>query len=287
MSEVIDLETPEPIAPVAAEPVVPVVPEPPPDPDEVGAVEIQGGKHVPLEALKAARAEAKQAKEAASKLPALEQELAQLRGSLQTYQQVSAQLQQQRPPATPATPQTDPRLVQLARSLDYFKADGTPDLDRAATHRELVREEARQMAQEMVGPLQQQNHLTASQANFHQAVSMVPENIRAKVTPQLQQFWQTLPANMTADPRVAAAMPALAIGLDYMQGGGSKLPPQPPPNAHPPLVTEGLGSVPRRAGPSLTEAEQAVIRSRGMSEKTYLEHTKGFVKGRTNTLEEE
>src|SRR6185295_11451838 len=134
MADVIDLETPDPVAPVAPEPVAPVVPEPPPDPDEVGAVEIQGGKHVPLEALKAARAEAKQAKEAASKLPALEQELAQLRGSLQTYQQVSAQLQQQRPPATQTAPQTDPRLVQLARSLDYFKADGTPDLDRAATH---------------------------------------------------------------------------------------------------------------------------------------------------------
>src|SRR5580765_2782747 len=200
--EVIDLETPEPTPPIAAvpDPVAPPVPEPPPDPDEVGAVEIQGGKHVPLEALKAARAEAKQAKEAASRLPAMEQELAQLRGSLQTYQQVQQQLQNARPAVVPQTPQTDPRLVQLARSLDYFKGDGTPDLDRAAAHRELVREEARQMAQEMVGPLQQQTHQTQSQANFHQAVAMVPEAIRAKVTPQLQQFWQTLPPNMTADP---------------------------------------------------------------------------------------
>src|SRR5580765_5705706 len=93
---VIDLETPEPTPPVAAvpDPVAPPVPEPPADPDEVGALEMLGSKHVPLEALKAVRAEAMQAKEAASRVPAMEQELVQLRGSLQTYQQVSQQLQQ-------------------------------------------------------------------------------------------------------------------------------------------------------------------------------------------------
>ena len=287
--EVIDLETPEPTPPVAAvpDPVAPPVPEPPPDPDEVGAVQIQEGKYVPVAALAQARADVRQLKEVASKVPAMEQELAQLRGSLQTYQQVQQQLQNARPPAVPQTPQTDPRLVQLARSLDYFKGDGTPDLDRAAAHRELVREEARQMAQEMVGPLQQQTHQTQSQANFHQALSMVPENLREKMRPQLQQFWATLPPNYTADPRVAAAMPALALGMDILQGGGSKLQPAPPANAHPPVVTESVGGGTRRTGPTLSEAEQLVIRSRGMSDKTYQEHTKNFVKGRTNVLEDE
>jgi len=281
MADVIDLETPPPTPPEPPPPAA--VPEPPADPDEVGAIEVQGGKHVPLEALKQVRAELKATKEQAARAASLEQELAQARGSLQTYEQLRTQLQPPTPPPTTVAP--DPELEELARSLDYYDKNGQPDLARADKHAKLVRAEAMEIAQQLVQPIQQQTAQAVSRANLQQALSVKAPN-GAQADPNLiNQMWASLPAEYTADPRVANILPALALGLQSWGQHASKLPAQPAPPAAPPLHTEGIGvTQPRRV--AITEAERRVLETKGMTEKKYEDLTKGFVKGKTNQLED-
>ena len=283
MADVIDLETP---TPPAAEPTPPPAapPEPPPDPDEVGAIEVQGGKHVPLEALKQVRAELKATTEQAARAATLEQELAQARGSLQTYEQLRQQLQPAAPPQ-PTNVAPDPELEELARSLDYYDKNGQPDLVRAEKHSKLIQRQAEKIAQRMVQPIQQQTAQAVSRANLQQALSVKAPN-GAQADPNLvHQMWNSLPPEYTADPRVANILPALALGLQQWGQPASKLPPNPAPPAAPPLHTEGIGGQPARRV-AISEAEKRVLEAKGMTEKKYEDLTKGFVKGKTNQLED-
>lgn len=44
---------------------------------------------------------------------------------------------------SPAAPDVDPDLLELARQLDYYKTDGTPDLERVAKHDQLIQRASR------------------------------------------------------------------------------------------------------------------------------------------------
>ena len=274
--------TPEP-APVAAAPEPPPVPEPPPDPDEANAIEVQGGKMVPLPALKATREELRQAKEQLAKLPQYEQQIAQLQGSLQTFQQVQQQLQ--RPPAAPPPADADPDLVELAKSLDYIDpTTGRPDTARAANHLALIERRAQKIADARLAPLQEQHAKATSDANYQRVAQMKTPKGVAVPKAILDTMWQNLPASYTADPRIAQALGAMAYGLAELSGQGSQLPPAPPVPG-PPLHTEGLtGSPPRRS--VVTDAEREVISARGIKEDKYVEMTKGFKPGRATQLED-
>src|SRR6185369_672236 len=101
-----------------------------------------------------------------------------------------------------------------------------------------------------MAPLVQHNARTQSVANYHAARQMAsPQGVKPSEQ-MLNWMWQNLPPEYTADPRVAQALPALALGLEALQGNGSKLPAQPPPPPNPPLHTEGLAGGPvRRSTP--------------------------------------
>lgn len=278
-----DVPVPPPDVPPAEPPAPPPPPDPPPDPDEVGAIDVQGGKHVPLEALKAARAETRAAKEQLAQIPQLQQALAQMQGRIATFEQLRTDLQ--RPQAPPATTDADPDLIELARSLDYYTGDGTPDVHRAAKHRDINRRDAQRIVQQMMQPLQQQNAQTRSTANYHAALQIQsPQGVKPnKAT--IDWMWQNLPPEYTADPRVAQALPALALGIEALQGNGSRLPPPPAPPANPPLHTEGVAGAPHRRA-TISEAEREVIAARGMSDETYTKLTKNYTPGRPTQLEE-
>lgn len=287
--DVMDLETPDP-PPVAAAPVAdpPPAPDPVTDPDEAGAVELPTGKMVPLAALKAAREEARAAKETTAQLPQLHQQIAQLTGQVTAFQEVQRTLAQSRAEAfaPPVAATADPDLIDLARSLDYYKSDGTPDLARAQKHAALIQKEATKIAQSMVAPLHAQTARTQSAANYQAALQVKSPQGLAPKPETLQWMWSNLPAEYTADPRVAQALPALAMGLEALQGNGSKLPPQPPPPANPPLVTEGIGGAPAQRQRPLSETERGVLAARGIDEKQYTKLTENFRSGRTSTLED-
>lgn len=279
-----DLESetpPEPVAaPAAPEPPAP--PAEPPDPDESQAIEFQGGKMVPLDALKAARQEAKDLKARAGENDQLRQQVAHLQGTLQTYQQVQQQIasaQQQQAPQQPAV--SDPELVELARSLDYYKGDGTPDLDRAAKFSAIIDKKAESKARQMVQPIQDQSAQEASLRNFQAALQEKAPNGMAIDQMLLKTFWQGLPPNMTADPRVARVVASMVLGEQLRATV-----PQPPPPLHPPLVTEPVGGSPPQRRAPISEAERKVLEHRGMTDTTYAAHTKDFRTGRLNTLED-
>src|SRR5262249_10181598 len=102
-----------------------------------------------------------------------------------------------------AAPDADPKLVKLARSLDFYTADGKPDLERAAAHRQIVREEAQDIAKQMVGPVAQQTAQQQSQANFARFATQKLPNGQQVDRQILSKYWNSLPAEMTADPRAA------------------------------------------------------------------------------------
>jgi len=267
-----------PVEPAAAEPPAP--PAEPPDPDVSSAVDVQGGKYVPLDALKAARAENKDLKAKAGENDTLRQQLAHLQGTLQTYQQVQQQLQQQHPPA-PAPVAADPDLVELARSLDYYKGDGTPDLDRAAKFSALIDKKAILKASEMVRPIQEQTAQEASTRNFYAASQEKTPSGMAIDQTLLRTLWQGLPASYTADPRVARIIASTVLGEQ------ARMAPQlPTPPAHPPLVTENVGGPVVQRRQAISEAEQNVLDHRGMKTDDYVKATKDFRTGRMNTLED-
>jgi hypothetical protein len=235
---------------------------------------------VPLDALKAARQENKDLKLKAGENDQLRQQLAHLQGTLQTYQQVQANLQPP-PAAAPPSAVADPDLVDIARALDYWKGDGTPDVDRAAKFSALIDKKAESKARAMVEPLQAQTAQELSLRNFQAASQEKTPSGMAIDQTLLRTLWQGLPPSYTADPRVARIIASTVLGE---QARMAPVPVAPP--AHPPLVTENVGgSVPQRRAP-ISEAEKAVLRHRGMSETDYLAHTKDFRPGRLSTLED-
>lgn len=287
MSEVMDLENdPTPVAAVpAAVEAAPAEPAIPEDPDETAAVEVQGGKYVPLGALKAVRGEIQEWKTKAADADTLRNTVAQLQGSLATFQHLQQQLQHPPPAAPPADAiVADPDLLDLARSLDYYTPTGEPDLARAGKHAALIQKQATKIAQQMVAPMQQNAAHQQSAANFQRALrTTAPNGAKPKET-TLTWMWQNLPPEYTADPRVAQVLPALALGLDTLQGG--QLPPPPAAPAGPPMVTEGLGAAPAVRRTAISDGERAVLSNRGMREDTYHKLTEGFKPGRTSTLED-
>lgn len=262
----------------AAEPVAPA------DPDEAQAIEVQGGKMVPLPALKAVREENKTLKEKAGRVDALEAELAKAR-PYQQFVEANPQIVAQAiapPPAAPVDPKADPELVELARSLDYFNADGSPNLDRAAKHQQIIQRQAQQIAERMVAPVAQGHAQSMSNNNWQQVVQEKLPNGQPIDPAILGEFWRHLPVSETAKPQVAALVRDLAITAQMRK---SPLPPAPAPPAQAPIHTESIGRLPQPAA-RMTDVERGVAAQRGMTEDKYRTMTKDFTPGRMNPLED-
>lgn len=276
--------TTEPASP--AEPAAPVV-EPPADPDESDAIELPTGKHVPLSALKAQREENK----------ALKAQLAQAQPSVQWTQQNKPVMDfiNQHPEllhpraATPAAPVgADPELVDLARLLDYYKADGMPDTERAAKFAAVIDVKAEKKARAMMEPvagtlLQQQN-----ERNWQSAVAEKLPNGQGIDVALLTDAWRAVQAypngaGILADPRAVKVIVNTVKMQQLEQVGG--LPQMPPAPGRAPVVTEDQGRRPAGPRQTMTEGERAIVGNR-MDDKKYHEYTKDFRQGRPNILED-
>ncbi len=288
----IDLESsspsPEPETPAAAPAasVEAAVPAPvaaaPEDPDDQAAVELQGGKYVPLEALRAARSEAKGLKDRASQAESLAAENQQMRAYLQGL--VAQQQQPRHPEPQAPPPEADPDLVELARSLDYYDKDMRPDVARAAKHAEIIEKRAAKMAQQIVGPVRAEATQRKAMANFQQALTIQGKHGHKANPQQLAQWFNVIGIDNAADERIPYVLAALQIG-DDMLNGRNPLGPSPAPPANPPLVTEASGGSLRRVQP-LSDQERKVLENRGMDEKKYHDYTKDWKPGRSTVLED-
>jgi hypothetical protein len=292
----VSLDDETPLSELAETPPPPVETPPPPvqsadDAEVETIVNPNGEKLVPLGALAGAREKARAEKEARERLEA---ELAPLREKASRLDQIKGEWdaaqpalqharslqQQQQQQQKAAGPLSEQEAIEYAKDLDLYKTDGTPDIARA--QRLAARQEAlaEKQAQRYVQPLQQASAQQQSAANL-QVVSTWKDATGATVDPAiLRELWQTMPAEMTAQPNIAAVMYRVAIGETVLRGK-HKAPTTPPP---PVVETAPLGGGGNTRA-ELSSVERSFISAVDMKPKDYEDISSRFKPGERNSLE--
>ena len=183
------------------------------------------------------------------------------------------------PPEPPAS--EDPDAEEAARLMDFYKPDGSPDLERGARHLALLDRRAGKLAVDAVQPLRQQTAQDQSSINFQRALQVKDADGKTPSRESLQAVWRSMPPEYTADQRVAGILAATALGLDRMANKSGPVIPQ----AAPPLVTEAAGGTPRNR-PALTALDESIARDRGRTPTQWAEHQSNFRPGRPTVLED-
>lgn len=279
-------DTPDPVVPEAP-PVAEVPPveaaAPPEEATDPGVVEVAGQKLVPLSAMISERKQRQALAEKAARTDQLEAYVNESRPYVE-FLKANPDLLKPRqaappPPTSFGAPPPDPQVESLARTLDLYTPEGQPDLVRATTIRTMMTQTAEQIARQTIAPIHEQTHQDQSARNFQIALTYKDPQGRSPSKESLTAIWRTMEARQTADPNVASIMTLTALGLDYANHKPGIAPP-----AQPPIVTEGAGGGARR--PALSQLEASIARDRGVSEAKWQEHTKGFVPGRSQQLED-
>ncbi len=293
-----DAELLEPVTPhdepaPADEPAAPVAADAPVSEDadldqmvEEQAIELPNGtdKLVPLAAVEKARAklrtardqlaEAKKGSEKATELEGqiaqLQQQLSQVTPYAQAYQ-AALQAQQQEPAAP--TREDLAQLEAVAKTFDFYKTDGSLDLDRAKTVQAMIDTGAERKAQAAVQPIQQQTVKSQSDAMLRNAKVTTLQDGTAPQPEILDWVWSQLDPSLTGTKAGAQQAYTAAVGYATMLGkmikpGGQTstmketLPPV--------LLTEKSGGR-IAAGPTLSEADKRDAKELGIPEKEYAE----------------
>lgn len=246
-----------------------------------------GEKLVPLSALAAKRQEATTAKAALAEKEALIASLQekatkydQVAGEWQAVQPLIQQLKNgQQPPQAPQAPQVNEQALNYAKYLDLYKADGTPDVDRAQRIMDLNAAQARETAQQMVQPLYQHSAQQQSALLRERVASQAAPNGIVVDRAILDQIWSMVPAEMSARPEVAAMLWRQALA-DTVLSGKYKAPVTAPP---PPVQTESLGgSAPVR---ELSQVDRNMIQAAQIKPSEYEKTAANYKPGASNSLE--
>lgn len=265
----------------AAPPLNPDPPAPEPVAEEGDdVIEIPTGeKLVTLTALTNARAKTKELKDKVAELEAtagqsaakdaqlaaLQQQLEQAMPLAQAYQ-AAVEAQRNQPPAKQEpTPAEMAKFEKVAKQLDFYKTDGTLDLDRAKSHMELIREEAAEIARASVQPIHQQN-ISQQSSLMYQRALITKGADGAQPDPEiLRTYWGRVDPNLTATPEGAAQIWNAALGATYAIGKAPKKQ-DPIPD---PLLVEKAGGRDVEAGITMTPADSRLARELGMTDKEY------------------
>jgi hypothetical protein len=295
VSEIVE----QPPVEVPQEPVAP--PEPTPDPEAVeaaaleqAAVELPEGdgvlKYVPLSAVTKPREEAKTLR---GENKTLKEQLEQAKQAItasQPYVEAAKVLlqQQQQPPAPQApqvmTPEQRAELEEEARDMDFYKTDGSLDLDRAQRSLDRTMKRAERIADQKVAPLQQQSAVAQAQAVLNQAKGWKDPATGETADPAiLTTLWNKVAAQPNGlqtltNPEAAAFIVSHALNLTRWQKGQQPAPParQPAPQGDPVFVEPSGGGGQQLA---LNAMEKRFAREAGMSEADYLKAAKGAPRG--------
>lgn len=271
--------TPQEPAPVkdAAPPVVP-----PAEPDEPEVLEIPTGeKLVPLSALESARektktvraeleavkAEAGKSAEQAAKIQQLEQQLQQLAPMAQAYQAALAAQQQQPPKPQEPTPEQTAELKEIAQELDFYKGDGSLDLDRAKRHQDRLMKMAADIARQQVAPFEQQTTVDKSVFMLQRALVTKTKDGTQPDPAVLREVWSRLDPKLTSTPEGAAQAYSVALGHSLLLGKSGAKAAEPIPE---PLHTEKAGG--KDVAPvTLSDRDRSLARDLGLTDKQYQE----------------
>lgn len=253
---------------------------------EEKTIEIPGDtdKLVPLTAVTTAREKLKVEREArrvaeerAAKAPELESQLQQMQQQLnqvapmaQAYQAALAASQQPEQPTGP-TPQDTAALEEIARDYDFYKTDGSLDLDRATRHQARVRKEAQAIAQQTVAPLQQQSQSDRSIAMLRNAkLTTAPDG--SKPDPAILDWvWSKIDPEVTSTREGSQQAFAAAMGYAVLLGKTVKAETATTKAKEvipPPLLTEKSGGRDVET-PSLSASDKRYAKELGMTEAQY------------------
>lgn len=279
-------EAPPPAAPEA--PPIAAAPEPAAEAD-LNAVDVRDEQRVRaiIGELSRLREQNRTLKPAAEKVAQLEAELNQSRPYLDFIRANPHLLQprQPEPQTAPAKPAPDPDAEEAARLMDFYKQDGTPDVDRGARWLALQDKRSGRVAQQAVQPWAQQNVQERANANYGQLRAWSQQQgIRPEIVDGIWNSARNEPNGLQAlaNPDSVRALALLALGAHSMA-----TPKQPAPPAQPPVVTEASGGRVNVAAARLSPIEEQVLKQRGMTQTTYESLTKGFKPGASNVLEED
>lgn len=257
------------------------------------AIELPDGtdKLVPLSAVTNARAkitalrsELATLKPNAEKAGQLETQIQQLQQQLNTVlplaQAYQAAVQAQPAPAaeTGPTPEERRDLEELARDNDYYKLDGTLDIEKAQRLQARIDRAAELKARQEVAPMQAQTIQAQSHAMLASARATKAPNGQQPDPEILATVWSRLDPSVTATKEGAIQAWNVALGYSVALG---KVPGGAAPKAEipPPLLTERAGGRDTVA-PVLNESDRQAARSMGMSEKEYAEEVAKMPWGR-------
>jgi hypothetical protein len=297
MGDTSETLTPAPEAPAesAPEPQAPAAPVAPVDQEaadqaalEATAIEVPEGdgivKLVPLSAVTTARDRAKaardEAKAAKDQLATLQGQMDAQRPYLEAARAILQQPQAQPQPAAPVgpSPEQTAELEEVARDLEFYKTDGTLDLDRAGRHQARILAAAQKIARQEVAPYQQQAAISKAQSVLNEAKNLTDPATGERADPQiLTNLWNKVahqPGGMDtlANPEAAMFIWGQAMNLTRWGKGGAKppaaaaAPPAAPLGA--PVFVEASGG--GSQSPVMSSMERKIARDMGMTDAEYL-----------------
>jgi len=271
--------TPEPVA----EPTPP--PEPPPVDDdaaiEANAIDIpDGDRLVPLSVVAPLREKVRTLKPEAERAKQLEAELAQLREQtektkpvVEAARAIVEQMQRQAVPPPAPPPEDTGELEAIARDLDLYRPDGTPDVDRARRIREREVATAKRMADEATAPIRIESLRDKAIYNLERAKHTADASGRKPDPKVLDAYWDHLSRqpgglDLLANPQNARHVwnQAYTDTFASQTSPTAHLPKvEPPP---PVLHTETPGGK-ASALPTLTATDRRTAKDLGISEAEY------------------
>lgn len=292
------LEAPEDGTTIVNPPVVqqPPVAEPPadaptPDTEEPeGTVVSQGGvKFVPLAAVQSERGKRKDAETKAAQLAEKAQKYdeteAQVRAVMPIIEKVKGRpdilAMLDKPPAPVAEakgPLSDQEAVEYAKDFDLYKADGTPDTDRAQRIAQRNAAINARQVQQQIAPVLQTEAQRNSHGLFNHYANVKDANGNTVDQKILADFWRNVPPEMSAQPGVAQVLYLAALGQQVASGKA------PGPKPSPVVPTESAGG----RTPVLstyTDLDASIAKHAGIAKKDYETTAAKYQPGRNNSLE--
>jgi len=190
-------------------------------------------------------------------------------------------------PAAPAGPVVDPEAEEAAKLMDFFKADGTPDLDRGARFLKMQQRRADQATAAAVQPLTESRQREQAQQNY-QYLTQLTYKDGSKINPAIvnavwtQAMKEPGALETLSNPQALGGLSAVILGVDAYGRFGNQ--PAPPPQAPVPSLASGGAPGDR---PTLSALEKDVAAARGKTDKEFVALQKGFRAGRESVLEDD
>lgn len=249
-------------------------------------MEVGGQQYVPLAALKEERQKRQALEPKAARVDELETYFQQKQPVLSLIEQYPDLLRRPEPVAPPPDPQADPEALEAAQLMDFYTAEGKPDVAKGAKWLALQDRRANRITQQAVQPITQQTLQERANANFQLALQVKDAAGRPINQQALRAVWQQVANSpngvaILADKQAAAFVASAAHGAMALANAQPEIAPP----AKAPIVTETPGAPGGRRAP-ISELESQMAKERGKNNDQWASLLRGHQPGRPNVVED-